>query len=204
MHHFVTEMCTHVCIFLLQSGALWEWKVVHCEIWDWCIVRFAQPIYQTVSKFDKSDEHIPYQYSSTGWFGTLKCFLFICIPLCHPLAMSGLSSLGVLYPVNPDPRRGPHLLVIWIDGAPRVTAGVGLEFGEKFAPWCMTLKSYGNVLLMSVSLCQKMISHNVPFYSRNVHRCAHFCYNMVHCEICDWRIVRFIQLVYHTVSKFDD
>ena len=47
--------------------------------------------------------------------------------------MSGLSSLKMLYPVNPDPRREPHLLVIWIDGAPRATVGVGLEFGEKFA-----------------------------------------------------------------------
>ena len=36
MHHFVTEMCTfaHFC-----------YKMVHCGIWDWCIVRFVQQIY---------------------------------------------------------------------------------------------------------------------------------------------------------------
>ena len=32
MHHFVTEMCTHICTFLLQNGALWDMGLVHCRI----------------------------------------------------------------------------------------------------------------------------------------------------------------------------
>ena len=36
MHHFVTEMCTraHFCYIM-----------VHCGIWDWCIVGFVQQVY---------------------------------------------------------------------------------------------------------------------------------------------------------------
>ena len=37
MHHFVKEMCTHMCKFLIQSGTLWEWL--------WCIVGFVRWIY---------------------------------------------------------------------------------------------------------------------------------------------------------------
>ena len=141
--------CAHFC-----------YNMVHCEIWHWCIVTFVQPVYYTVSKFnDKTAIHISYRYSSTGWFGTSKCFLFICIPLCRPLAMSGLSSLGVLYTVNPDPRRGPHLLVIWIDGAPRAMA-VGLEFGENLpimhelrVPWGGFTYDYFSVSEDDISHC---------------------------------------------------
>ena len=32
MHHFVTEMCTRVCTFLLQNGALWDVCLMHCGI----------------------------------------------------------------------------------------------------------------------------------------------------------------------------
>ena len=41
MHHFVTEMCTHVCTFLLQNDALWDMALVHCGIWNWCIVNMV-------------------------------------------------------------------------------------------------------------------------------------------------------------------
>ena len=62
MPHFVTEMCT----FLLQNGALWDtWdgsinklyvlssytydeKMVHCGIWDWCIIGFVRQVYYHV------------------------------------------------------------------------------------------------------------------------------------------------------------
>ena len=32
--------------------------------------------------------------------------------------------------------------------------------------------------------CIRQISHNAPFCNRNAHTCAHFCYKVVHCEIC--------------------
>ena len=35
MHHFVTEMCTH---------AHFCYKMLHCGIWDWCIVGFVQQV----------------------------------------------------------------------------------------------------------------------------------------------------------------
>ena len=31
--------------------------------------------------------------------------------------------------------------------------------------------------------CTDPIAHNAPFCDRNVHRCAHLCYKMVHCGI---------------------
>ena len=36
------------------------------------------------------------------------------------------------------------------------------------------------------------MSYNAPFCNRNVHMCAHFCYEMVHCGIWDWCIMGFI------------
>ena len=41
--------------------------------------------------------------------------------------------------------------------------------------------------------CTSPISHNAPFYNRNVHTCAHFCYKngalwdicLMHCGICE-------------------
>ena len=126
--------------------------------------------------------HISYQYSSTGWFATVKCFLFICIPLCDPLAMSGLSSLWVLYPVNPDPRRGAHLLVIWIDGAPRAMA-VELEFGEKIAhnTWCWNpMKMLYLWLLFCIRRWYPTLHHFVT------EMCTH-----VHISVTKWCIVRY-------------
>ena len=40
MCHFETEMCTNVHI-LLQNGALRDMGLVHCGIWDWCIVGYG-------------------------------------------------------------------------------------------------------------------------------------------------------------------
>ena len=40
------------------------------------------------------------------------------------------------------------------------------------------------------------IFHNASFCNSNVHTCSCFCYKMVHCGICDWRIVGFVQHVY--------
>ena len=39
VHHYVTEMCTRVC-----------YKMVHCEVWDWCIVGFVQQVWNSCSK----------------------------------------------------------------------------------------------------------------------------------------------------------
>ena len=40
MHHFVTEMCTHVmCTFLLQNGALWVICLMHCGICEMDLLR---------------------------------------------------------------------------------------------------------------------------------------------------------------------
>ena len=40
------------------------------------------------------------------------------------------------------------------------------------------------------------MSHNAPFWNRNVHICAHFCYKMVHCGIFVGCIVAFVRWVY--------
>ena len=56
MHHFVTEMCTRMhisvtesCIVGYGTGALWGAhlcnRLVHCGIWDWCIVGFVRWVY---------------------------------------------------------------------------------------------------------------------------------------------------------------
>ena len=39
------------------------------------------------------------------------------------------------------------------------------------------------------------MSHNAPFCNRNVHMCAHFCYEMVHCGIFVWCIVGFVRWI---------
>ena len=44
--------------------------------------------------------------------------------------------------------------------------------------------------------CICTVSHNATFCSRNVHRCAHFCYKMMHCGIFVWCIVGFVKLDY--------
>ena len=47
MHHFVTETWAHFC-----------YKVVHCWIWDWCIVRFVQQVYcRTPVQFWTHERH---------------------------------------------------------------------------------------------------------------------------------------------------
>ena len=43
--------------------------------------------------------------------------------------------------------------------------------------------------------CICPISHNAPFYKRNVHMCAHFSHKMVHCGTPDWCIVGFVRWV---------
>ena len=43
-----------------------------------------------------------------------------------------------------------------------------------------------------ITQCIRQISHNAPFYNRNVHICAHFCYKMVHCGIWYWCSVGFV------------
>ena len=43
---------------------------------------------------------------------------------------------------------------------------------------------------------QSYFPHNIPFCSRNVHSCAHFCYKMVHCETCFGCIMGFVRRVY--------
>ena len=42
----------------------------------------------------------------------------------------------------------------------------------------------------------RQISHNAPFYKRNMHTCDHFCYKMVYCGIWDLYVVGFVQQVY--------
>ena len=42
--------------------------------------------------------------------------------------------------------------------------------------------------LSKILQCIRQISRNATFCNRNVHICAHFCYKMVHCWICDWTL----------------
>ena len=32
----------HTCTFLLQNDALWDMGLLHCGIWDWCIMGFVK------------------------------------------------------------------------------------------------------------------------------------------------------------------
>ena len=41
IHQFVTEMCTRVCTFQLQSGALWDICLMHCWICKMDLIRFV-------------------------------------------------------------------------------------------------------------------------------------------------------------------
>ena len=50
--------------------------------------------------------------------------------------------------------------------------------------------------ISQIPKCIRQISHNAPFCNRNVHRCAHFNYKMVHCGIWGWLIVRFVWQVH--------
>ena len=43
--------------------------------------------------------------------------------------------------------------------------------------------------------CIEQTFHNALFCNRNVHTSAHFFHKMVHCGICDWCIVGFVQYV---------
>ena len=44
--------------------------------------------------------------------------------------------------------------------------------------------------------CTSPMSHNAPFYNRNVHMCGHFCYKMVYCGIFVRCVVGFVKWVY--------
>ena len=46
MHHFVTEMCTQVHIAVTT-------EMMHCGIWDWCIMGFVNLVYSDMSFFAK-------------------------------------------------------------------------------------------------------------------------------------------------------
>ena len=50
--------------------------------------------------------------------------------------------------------------------------------------------------ISQIPQCIRQISHNVPFCSRNVHTCAHFCYKMMHHGIWDWGIMGFVRGAY--------
>ena len=47
------------------------------------------------------------------------------------------------------------------------------------------------------------ISHNAPLCNRNVHTCAHFCNNVVHCGIFIWYIVGFVRWIYCHANNID-
>ena len=50
-------------------------------------------------------------------------------------------------------------------------------------------------LISQIPQCIRQISRNASFCNRDVHTCAHICYQMVHCGIWDWCIEGFMQLV---------
>ena len=50
--------------------------------------------------------------------------------------------------------------------------------------------------------CIRQISHNAPLCNRNVHKCAHFCYNVVPCGIWDWCIMAFVRWIYQKARNF--
>ena len=53
-----------------------------------------------------------------------------------------------------------------------------------------------NIGRSQIPECICAISHHATFCNRNVHRCAHFCYKMMHCGIFVWCIVGFVRWVY--------
>ena len=54
------------------------------------------------------------------------------------------------------------------------------------------LKSISKSSFSQIPQCIRLLSHNAPLCNRNVHICAHFCYNVVHCGIVVWCIVGFV------------
>ena len=50
--------------------------------------------------------------------------------------------------------------------------------------------------ISQIPQCIIQVSHNAPFCNRNVHRYAHFCYQMEHYGIRNWCIVGFVQPIY--------
>ena len=50
--------------------------------------------------------------------------------------------------------------------------------------------------ISQIPRCIRQISQTAPFWNRNVHTCAHFCYKMVHCGIWNCCIVEFVKWIY--------
>ena len=56
----------------------------------------------------------------------------------------------------------------------------------------------------TIPQCTSPKPHNTPFCKRNVHMCAHFCYEMLHCGIFVWCIVGFcFNLIYYSITLSD-
>ena len=59
---------------------------------------------------------------------------------------------------------------------------------------------HANRPISQIPECICAISHNAPIYNRNMHICAHFCYQMVHCGIFFCCIVGFVRWAYSTTN----
>ena len=57
-------------------------------------------------------------------------------------------------------------------------------------------------LVAQIPQCTSPIPHNTLFCNRNVHRCARFCYKIVHFGIFVWYHVGFVRWVNSALSNF--
>ena len=86
LHHFVAEMCTHLCISVT--------KVVHCGVWDWCIVGFVQQVYCPQCITEDSKLIVPvYQHSQSS-------ITFICYQIRYTALSAPIMLECIIYTVG--------------------------------------------------------------------------------------------------------
>ena len=59
--------------------------------------------------------------------------------------------------------------------------------------WCHMRAMSCNWPISQIPGYIEQISHNAPFCNKNVHKCVHFCYKMMHRGLWDWCILGFMQ-----------
>ena len=66
----------------MHTCAYFCYKMVHCGIWDWCIVGFVQEVYYTLINLQRAQKKRPLADKSTHWtlfIGlTFSAVLFVC------------------------------------------------------------------------------------------------------------------------------
>ena len=94
-----------------------------------------------------------------------------------------------------------HIKCVCLNYFRKPTRNMCVIFSYFFQYWdsartCTSCKI--NKPVAQIPQCTSPISHNAPFYNRNVHICAHFCYKIIHSglsdalwDLWDWSIAWF-------------